>query len=229
MIESIREFLYPLGYLSAIIFALRFMQQWITSELHQKSMVTRSFWQLSLAGNVMFMIHAFLQVQFHVCLIQALNGIISWRNLNLMRSSAEQIRLRTVVLTMVGSTAALALGFVLQGYFLGGGFIEWFRIPIWSGSSAEHVGVMWHIIGTAGLLLFSSRFWVQWWSAEQEHVSTLSLPFWWLSLGGGVLSLIYFIKIEDPVNVIGPAFGMIPYIRNVMLIYKARETSVELP
>jgi lipid-A-disaccharide synthase len=71
-----------------------------------------------------------------------------------------------------------------------------------------------------GLALFSTRFWIQWWCAEQEKKSYLSGSFWWISLIGESLCLIYFLKIHDPVNSIGPAFGLIPYIRNLMLIYK---------
>lgn len=221
--EGLREILYPLGFLSSIVFFWRFIQQWITSELHQKSLVTRSFWQLSFIGNVMLMLHAFLQLQYHVCAIQACNAIISWRNLDLMREPASQASFRKVIVLMLSSIVVITLGFVLQGYFLGNGIIEWFRTPNWNGTAVSQVGTFWHLLGFTGLVLFSSRFWVQWWEAEKDHVSSLSLPFWWLSVGGGTLSLFYFIYIEDLVNIIGPAFGMIPYIRNLMLIYKAQE------
>ncbi len=222
MMESLREALYPLGFLSTIAFSWRFMQQWLTSELHQKSIVTRSFWQLSLVGNLLLLIHAFLQLQFHICIIQACNGIISWRNLDLMRERSEQTSFRKVIILMISSIIALAIGFALQGYFSGDGVIEWFRIPIWNGN-APQVGFLWHVIGFVGLVLFSGRFWIQWWDAEKEHESSLGLPFWWLSVGGGALSLFYFVHIEDPINVVGPAFGMVPYIRNLILIYRVRE------
>jgi lipid-A-disaccharide synthase-like uncharacterized protein len=221
MIDSWRDFLYPLGFLASLLFAWRFMQQWIVSELRQKSLIPHSFWQLSFVANLLMMAHAFLQLQFHVCAIQACNAIISWRNLNLMQTPEQQVRRRTVIYLLIAAFPLVLLGFCLQGYFLGNGVMEWFRMPIWHGTSAQHVSLFWHLIGFVGLLLFSSRFWIQWWSAESARKSYVGLPFWWLSFIGGALSLLYFIEIEDPVNIIGPAFGMVPYVRNLMLLHKA--------
>jgi lipid-A-disaccharide synthase len=76
------------------------------------------------------------------------------------------------------------------------------------------------MLGFTGLLLFNSRFWVQWWSSEKRDSSYLGASFWWLSLIGDTLCLIYFIRLGDIVNLAGPLFGLIPYIRNLMLIKK---------
>lgn len=229
MTESWRELLYPLGYLSSLAFGGRFLLQWITSEVQQKSVVTRAFWRLSLAGNILLMLHAFLQLQFHVCIIQVWNGVISWRNLNLMDAPSQQVTLRTVIKLILCSSLAVLVGFIVQGYLLSNGTIEWFRLPTisWDDPTPVQIGILWHLIGFIGLALFSSRFWIQWWDAEQNHISTLGPSFWWLSLSGGVLTLIYFIRIDDPVNIIGPAFGLFPYIRNLMLIKKTR-TSISV-
>lgn len=228
MIEIWREFLYPLGYLSTLAFGARFLLQWITSEVQQKSVVTRAFWRLSLVGNVLLMLHAFFQLQFHVCIIQVWNGVISWRNLNLMEAKSKQIDFQMVIKLLAGLSGIVFLGFILQGYLLSNGVIEWFRLPVmsWDDPTPIHVGWFWHFIGFVGLILFSSRFWVQWWYAEQNHTSYLGPSFWWLSLSGGVLTLLYFIRIDDPVNIIGPAFGLLPYVRNLMLIYKNRDTRI---
>lgn len=224
MIEGWREFLYPLGYFAQLAFGWRFLQQWLMSEIKQKSIVTRAFWQVSLLGNILLAIHAFIQVQFHVCVIQACNAVISWRNLNLMESRSQQIPLRFVIAMMIGSVTAIITGFLFQGYFLGEGIVEWFRLPVWEGYSSQQVSFMWHLIGFIGLALFSSRFWVQWWCAERDKISYLGSSFWWLSLSGGVLSLLYFVYIDDPVNVIGPAMGLLPYARNLMLMRKAQHS-----
>lgn len=221
MNESWRELLYPLGYLASIAFGGRFLLQWITSEVQQKSVVTRAFWRLSLVGNFLLMIHSLLQLQFHVCVIQACNGVISWRNLNLMEDPLSQVRFKTVIKMFAGAILATLLAFLIQGY---SGTVEWFRLPTPNGDNPTslQVSTAWHMIGFAGLILFSSRFWVQWWEAEQSHVSKLGAAFWWLSLSGGVLTLIYFVRIDDPVNILGPAFGLVPYIRNLILISKSQ-------
>lgn len=221
MIDSWRELLYPLGYLSAIAFGARFLLQWLTSELLQKSVVTRAFWQLSLFGNLLLLLHSFIQVQFHVCVVQACNAVISWRNLNLMQPKDRQQPFQTVIYYLLGSIVATALAFAIQGFFLTDGLGDWFRLPTISGQEApRHLNQFWHFLGTLGVILFSSRFWVQWWGAEKQKNSYLGPAFWWLSLIGGILSLVYFVRIDDPVNVIGPLFGLLPYIRNLMLLQK---------
>jgi lipid-A-disaccharide synthase-like uncharacterized protein len=218
-----RELIYPLGYLSSIAFAGRFLLQWVSSEIHRKSMVTRSFWRLSLVGNVLLLIHAFFQLQFHVCIIQACNAVISWRNLNLMEDRSRQVSFLVVIKTLIAIVGIITCGFLLQGWLSASGKIEWFRLPTVSlDDPTPLVGPIWHAIGFLGLILFSSRFWVQWWLAEKQSTSSLGLVFWWLSISGGLLTLIYFVKIDDPVNIIGPAVGLIPYIRNLMLIHQEK-------
>lgn len=222
MIEGWREFLYPLGFLSSLAFGARFILQWLASEIERRSVVTKSFWHFSLIGNMLLLIHSLIQVQFHVCLIQACNAVISWRNLNLMEEPSRQMSLRFVLYLLLGSVAAVCAIFLLQGYLLGSSFIDWFRLPMWDDQAPRQVDIGWHFVGAIGLVLFSSRFWIQWWYAEQAKESYLGKPFWWLSLVGGVLSLVYFVRIDDPVNVLGPALGMIPYVRNLMLLNHQR-------
>jgi lipid-A-disaccharide synthase len=139
-----------------------------------------------------------------------------------MEESSKQTTFGKVIKLFVGITLVILGGFLLQGYFSGTGTVEWFRLPASSDSDllTPHIGWMWHSIGFVGLLLFSSRFWVQWWNAEQLHTSHLGPMFWWLSLVGGMLTLVYFIRIDDPVNIVGPAFGLLPYIRNLILLRK---------
>lgn len=216
-----RELLYPLGFLSSLAFGSRFVLQWLTSEIEKRSVVTKSFWQFSLIGNLCLLVHSLIQVQFHVCLVQVCNAIISWRNLNLMEPPSQQSSLRTVLYMLLGSVIAVCLFFMVQGYILGSSFTDWFRLPMWDEQTPRPVSIGWHLVGSLGLVLFSSRFWVQWWYAEHAQESYLGKPFWWLSVAGGMLSLIYFVRIDDPVNIIGPALGMVPYIRNLMLLRKS--------
>jgi len=217
--ETWRELLYPLGYLSALAFGGRFFLQWALSEIHRESIVTRSFWRLSLTGNILLLLHSFLQMQFHVCLIQAGNAIISWRNLNLMGEPSKKVSFSTVIKWLIASLVTVTAGFLLQGFFQGS--YVFFRLPN-AELDSNGISLFWHMLGFIGLALFSCRFWIQWWYAERYKRSYLSPTFWWLSVVGGTLSLIYFITIDDTVNIIGPAFGMLPYVRNLMLINKTK-------
>lgn len=66
------------------------------------------------------------------------------------------------------------------------------------------------------------RFLIQWISSERKKESHIPVAFWYFSLGGGVLLLIYAIKRQDPVFIVGQATGLIIYARNLMLIAKAK-------
>jgi lipid-A-disaccharide synthase-like uncharacterized protein len=223
MIDGWREILYPLGFLSALAFGARFILQWIKSEIRQKSVVTSSFWKLSLVGNSMLFLHSFIQMQFHVCIIQVINGVISWRNLNLMRASSRHWRTRSVMMLLALLLGATLLLFAIQESFVLDSGSAWFRIPSHSWNAAPlSIDYFWHLFGFAGLVLFNSRFWLQWWHAEKTQTSTLGYSFWWISLIGAFCSIIYFARIQDPVNLIGPAIGIIPYIRNLMLLSKSK-------
>lgn len=226
--EEWRVFLYPLGFLSVLTFGARFIIQWLQSEKAQKSLAPRPFWQLSLLGNLLLMLHGFIQIQYPVCFVQTCNAIISWRNLNLMQTQRPAVSFKTICTLLIGSVLFISLAFTAQDWWLirDG---NWFRIPTapWQATSALSVSFFWHALGALASILFSSRFWIQWWFAERTHLSQFPLVFWWLSLIGGILSIAYFLRINDSVNLIGPLVGMIPYIRNLMLIYKSKTTTQE--
>ena len=216
-----RTLLYPLGFLSSLAFGARFMIQWWQSEKAQRTVVPRSFWQLSLMGNLWLMLHSFIQMQYHVCLAQACNAIISWRNLNLMQTSRPAVSFKAVCYLFIASILLISIAFAAQDWWLMNEG-HWFRIPTapWQVASAPSASLFWHALGTLAYLLFSSRFWLQWWFAEKAHTSQLPLAFWWFSLIGALLSIAYFLRIHDSVNLIGPLLGIIPYIRNLMLSSK---------
>ena len=50
----------------------------------------------------------------------------------------------------------------------------------------------------------------------------IPLPFWFLSLGGGLVLLTYAIHRRDPVFIAGQSTGVYIYLRNLWLIYRER-------
>lgn len=218
-----QELLYPLGFLSAIAFSSRMLLQWISSEVKQRSTVMPAFWKLSLCGNILLALHAFIQMQFHVYIIQICNGLVSWRNLNLMQSQ-QSLSFRQTIKLFIPIFCIAALLFLLQN-LLFTDTQEWFRIPSlpWKQHIHNPLALSWHVLGFLGLILFNSRFWIQWWCAEKKQQSYLGPSFWWISLIGESLCLIYFLRINDPVNFIGPLVAMVPYARNLMLLHKRKK------
>ena len=81
------------------------------------------------------------------------------------------------------------------------------------------------IIGFAGQGLFASRFLVQWFYSEKKGESYIPLSFWYLSIFGGIGLLTYAIFRKDPVIITGQLFGILIYLRNLILIYKKKKTN----
>lgn len=76
------------------------------------------------------------------------------------------------------------------------------------------------LLGMLGQVLFFSRFLVQWIASEKQGKSTIPLSFWYLSIGGGTLLLVYAIWRKDPVITLGQGIGLFVYVRNLMLIHR---------
>lgn len=74
------------------------------------------------------------------------------------------------------------------------------------------------ILGLVGQLMFSARFLVQWIASEKRKKSVVPISFWFLSLFGSFLLLIYAIYRKDIVFTLGQLFGFIVYIRNLLII-----------
>ena len=71
--------------------------------------------------------------------------------------------------------------------------------------------------GFFGQALFFSRFLVQWIASERAGQSYVPVAFWYLSLGGSMILLIYAIHRKDPVFALGQLGGVFVYARNLML------------
>ena len=81
----------------------------------------------------------------------------------------------------------------------------------------------WIVLGFIAQALFMMRFVVQWLASEKAKKSVMPVAFWFFSLGGGTLLLIYAIRQKDPVFIAGQGLGLIVYIRNLCLIYREKK------
>ena len=80
----------------------------------------------------------------------------------------------------------------------------------------------WLVFGVIAQLLFAGRFLVQWIASEKQGRSVIPFAFWFFSMGGGVLTLIYGLVKREPVIILGQGLAIIIYLRNIMLILKER-------
>lgn len=85
----------------------------------------------------------------------------------------------------------------------------------------------WVIVGLLGQALFMMRFVVQWLASERAKRSVVPLAFWFFSIGGGIVLLIYSIQRQDPVYIAGQGLGLIIYARNLMLIGRSKTTDTD--
>lgn len=81
---------------------------------------------------------------------------------------------------------------------------------------------LWIAVGLIGQILFTSRFLVQWVASERARRSLVPDVFWQLSLAGGAALLAYAIWRRDPVFILGQGAGLVVYLRNLVLIRRAR-------
>ena len=79
----------------------------------------------------------------------------------------------------------------------------------------------WLAFGLLGQTAFFSRFLVQWVASERAGRSYVPLAFWYLSLLGSLILLIYAIHRAEPVFLLGYLPNSAVYIRNLMLIRRS--------
>ena len=88
------------------------------------------------------------------------------------------------------------------------------------------MNTFWLVLGFAAQGLFSARFIVQWIASEREGRSVVPLLFWYFSLVGSSLLLLYSIYRKDPVFIIGQSTGILIYTRNLYFIRREKKNGV---
>ena len=80
--------------------------------------------------------------------------------------------------------------------------------------------LLWVTFVTVGQLIFFSRWILQWLSSEKSKTSHIPIAFWWCSLLGGIITIIYAHHIGSFPFMLAQAIGIIVYSRNLLLIYR---------
>jgi lipid-A-disaccharide synthase-like uncharacterized protein len=97
--------------------------------------------------------------------------------------------------------------------------MDWLHGLFWNDGSFR----IWEIVGWLGNAVFFSRFFVQWYATEKKKQVVVPTAFWWLSLAGSLLLLLYAIFAQytphkrNWVFVASYAFTWIPYVRNLII------------
>lgn len=81
----------------------------------------------------------------------------------------------------------------------------------------------WTFFGFAAQFVFFLRFVIQWLASEREKKSVVPIGFWYLSIVGSIMILVYAIKREDPVFIAGQFLALFIYVRNIILRKQSKE------
>jgi lipid-A-disaccharide synthase-like uncharacterized protein len=80
------------------------------------------------------------------------------------------------------------------------------------------------LVGYIAQAMFAMRFVVQWIASERAGRSVVPTAFWVFSIGGGLMLLGYALYRKDPVFIIGQAFGVLVYLRNLQFVIRSGGT-----
>jgi len=76
----------------------------------------------------------------------------------------------------------------------------------------------WVLFGFTAQFVFFLRFVVQWWVSEKKKQSVIPVAFWYLSIAGSLMILVYSIKQQDIVFTTASVLNTMIYLRNLALI-----------
>jgi len=95
------------------------------------------------------------------------------------------------------------------------------NLPTLPDAREAGLNAAWLAFGFCAQGLFMARMLCQWLASERAGRSVVPAVFWWLSLAGGLMLLLYFLRRGDPVGIWGQLLGVAVYVRNIVL--KQRE------
>lgn len=198
-----------IGFLAQVFFSARIIVQWIMSERAHRVLSPSAFWVFSIAGSYLLFIYGWLRSDFAIILGQFVSYFIYLWNLRAKGIWATlPLWLKGVLLFtplfVVVMVGADVWGFVTR-FFCNEG------VPLWM-----------LLFGSAGQVLFTLRFVVQWLHSRALGESQLPASFWIISLVGSLIIVSYGIMRQDLVLIVGQSFGLVAYVRNLCIIREQR-------
>lgn len=196
-----------IGFLAQGFFSARILVQWLLSERAKKVLSPSIFWILSIIGAYLLCIYGWLRDDFTIILGQFLSYYIYLWNLRLKGIFGKLPLIFQILLILTPIIAtAFVVGNVTDVYerFLHNDNIS---LPL----------LLW---GSVGQVLFTMRFVYQWIYSYWCKESQLPFGFWLISLIGSLTIVSYGFVRCDLVLIVGQSFGIVAYIRNLMLTNK---------
>ncbi len=80
----------------------------------------------------------------------------------------------------------------------------------------------WNAVGVIGSIIFYGRFLAQWWVSERQKSSVVPPLFWYMSLPGSILLLLYGVRIRSPLGTLANSINLFIYARNIAFIWREK-------
>ncbi|MDT0641282.1 lipid-A-disaccharide synthase N-terminal domain-containing protein [Zunongwangia sp. F363] len=204
--------IFAVGFLAQLLFSARLISQWFLSEKSKKVETPVLFWKLSLLASILLFTYGYLREDLAIMLGQFLIYGVYWRNLRIQNEWKNR--------SFIFKLLVVVFPVLIIAYIAIFGRLDWKDLV-----KGENIALWMIALGIVGQLVYTCRFFYQWYYAEKYHESILPTGFWILSLMGSSLLLTYGIFRKDPVLMSAHFFGGIIYMRD---LYLSRKTEVEV-
>ncbi|MGN1215606.1 MAG: lipid-A-disaccharide synthase N-terminal domain-containing protein [Candidatus Cryptobacteroides sp.] len=195
---------FTIGFLAQLFFTARTLIQWLCSEKSRHNESPSGYWIFSVLGSWTMFFYGVLRNDFAIILGQIISYYVYLWNLGakgLWKKIVPVVKAVLVVTPLVAILLLMWNGTDFADKFLHNDEVPW--------------GLM--IFGSAGQVIFTLRFVYQWLYSRKRHSSELPAGFWVTSLIGSSVIVAYGIFRKDPVLVLGQSFGLVAYIRNLVI------------
>lgn len=208
--------IFTLGFTAQLLFFARTIVQWFKSEKAGEILSPVLFWQISLVASILMLVYGILRKDFAIILGQFITFFIYIRNLQL-QGEWKKIPLSFRVFISLLPLACVAWMIISGNYSLH------------SILNNEDIARWLLIFGIVAQVTFTFRFIYQWLVAEKNKESSLPPGFWYFSVAGALMTLMYAVLRRDPVLFLGNLGGLVMYLRNLLLHYTHRSLFDLLP
>lgn len=201
--------IFTLGFIAQMLFFTRSFIQWFSSEKAGKVLSPVLFWQISLIASFLMMVYGILRKDPAIILGQFITFYIYIRNLQIRgqwKTMSPFFRYPVSLMPLFCLVWIIFSGNHNLNQIIGN----------------EQIAPWLMYFGMAAQVTFTSRFVYQWIIAEKTKNSHLPVGFWYFSLTGGVMTLIYAIFRLDPVLFVSNIFGIFMYSRNLLVHYSGK-------
>lgn len=199
-----------IGFLAQGFFSARILVQWIMSERAKRVLSPSLFWIFSLIGSYLLCLYGWLREDFSIVFGQFISYYIYLWNLKV---KGVWQHMHPVLRGVLIATPIVAICLVASH---ANEFVDKFL-------HNEDVPLGLLLFGSAGQFIFTMRFVYQWYYSHKLGVSKLPATFWAMSLIGSLTIVTYGIIRHDIVLIVGQSFGVVAYVRNLVLLFHAKK------